>query len=274
MELSDSAAPDSAGIWNFSTFGPDLIVGALTALGVGLILIWAEQRVSAHARGEAVAQQQDRAVSNGVLLLQASLIYSGHGPESLLPAGGNLERLRLLAGSVSPDRPSRNVFGFNWLTDAVGTYERLQVLADSISARSESYESGDSFLTASTLYARINDMARAGVTHIPSWWEGGAPETLEPVATQVEQDWAFKDDVTSYLHARRLLDEYRDAFLEAWHELSAKAHVINLETITGAPHRWLKGRIVERRRRLKFEELTREVVATTENRLNMMRGGC
>ncbi|MCK2026668.1 hypothetical protein KZC56_10190 [Microbacterium sp. SSW1-47] len=264
-----------------SSFWPDLIVGVVTGALVAAAVLCAEKRSVRRAAAEAVGRQQENAIEVAQLALRGVHLFPSSGAASLLPAGENMDRLRAAVQAVAPGPTARPVFGYRWVEGAVEAFERVEVLADSITAQVNKYDGWDAGGgIADALFNRIAVIADINEKYAPfpiteppfldRWGDGtSATAALNPVAGTLEDDYAFREDVNQYLAERWRLERFRRAFFVAYGGLRADAQAINRRAFDAS--RGLIGRwFAEQRRRREHStamiERTREaeqIVAPT-----------
>ncbi len=264
-----------ADIWDFSTFGPDLIVGLLTALVVGLILLWAERRATTRGRAELITQQQESTVRTGAQLLQDQLLYLGERSDDLLPSGTNLNRLRSMVLAVPSEPSLREVFAYQWLVEIATLYEQLEVASEGARLQLTRLSVAYPPAIKTLLFDHVRERAGSPPDYSFSWHAyaaaGALPVTL---ASQLDQNVDLRAALQGYFHTAHVLAGYRSVFLDAWHGLSAEAHFVNIESARGAPHGPFKRRQKEHERRKQYLALTARFVQEAEDKLNRLRGGC
>lgn len=223
--VTPGAQPDGVGtgwwvsIWqDWSSFGPDAIVGVATGLVVAGVVAALGRWIKEQTLREIRQGQQERAVEAGNLLLRGDFSYPRSASPALLPAGDNLTRLRDIVRAVPRGKPSQPVVGFEWLVAVDKAYERLEAAAETLLAKVKNYGgSSSSSGVAEALLIRIWDLGNVNLKYAPwpltteppllgDWNAFHYDRTpLAPIAGNLDDDHALRDDVNEYLRARRML---------------------------------------------------------------------
>lgn len=278
VAASDEAAGDRW--WDMSSFWPDMLVGAATALVIGLSLSGYEWWRAGRSRQAALSEQQSRAAEVAAQLLSPSFIYAGAGADALLPAGTRLQTVRTLVDGVPAGRGARLVPGFTVLSELSRTYAVTETIVENIRTRVDEYQRGESpRRVADRLYERINDLARREDLYLTGWWDTGSrpPADLAPLDSKLETDFNFMEDVSHYLYNRRLLDRGREGFLIAWTGTGSRSHEATmkwLSTMVDGKHHWPNNWVEEVRLRRAQARAAIAAEIEGDEYVSEVRGGC
>ncbi|GAA1207328.1 hypothetical protein GCM10009587_05860 [Microbacterium maritypicum] len=275
-----SSGTSGGGWWDMSSFWPDMIVGAGTGLMIGVLLSAFEWWRGSRSRRTALSDQQTRAAETAAQLLSPSFVYAGVGADSLVPAGSRMESVSSLVSGVPSGVGSRLVPGFEILSELSRTHLLLKATVENLATRVAEYERGaPTGRVAAGLYDAIRSAIQTGDGYFMAWWDSGStpPADLAPVAAKLEMDFEFREDVSQYLHNRRLLDHGREGFLMAWGGTGARAHLATmlwLGNMVDGKHHWPNNLIEERRLRKAQKVAAAEAEREAIEYVSGVRGGC
>ncbi|WP_136032491.1 hypothetical protein [Microbacterium sp. PF5] len=239
--VTPGAQPDGvetdwwAGWWDWSSFGPDALIGIGTGLIVAGIVSVAGRNAQSRTLSELVMGQQQRAVDAGNSLLRSGFSYPPGPMPELLPDTSNMDRLRDIVRSVPRGEPTKPVIGYEWVVGVVDAFDRLEVAADTVlgHVRRHGGASPTSEITEALLW-RIWSLGNVNPKYAPypmttepplleDWNEGGhLAAALDPIGGNLADDTPFRDEVNEYLRARRMLELYRNAFFQVQNTFRAE----------------------------------------------------
>ncbi|WP_136055997.1 hypothetical protein [Microbacterium sp. K24] len=256
--------------WDFSSFGPDLVIGIGTGLIVALIVLGAERRLSTRARNLEVTNAQGAAVEKGRSVLQHRIKWPPEDSYDLTPDRTQLDRLVPSITAVPSGDPFEHLPGFHFAQRVVEVLDEVEGAADALDSQIDRHEWNGNVLAVPDAIMHNVHRLLAGPSPSPhDWsWDWSAPpsSTTIPhaIVTQIENDLELRQLVLDYLRNRRLLEAHRAAFLLAdglwradeWAALTARHQ--------GVPHNFVKTRF----RRWKYYRAVAAAKNNAETRAN------
>ncbi|MFJ6427513.1 hypothetical protein [Microbacterium maritypicum] len=227
---------------DWSSFWPDMIVAGLTTGGIALLVLTAEQRISRRRHRQETSNAQHQVVEAARSVLASPLVFKKNARPSLVPAERHFTRLSDEVSRVPNGAPLDHVVGYYWVANAVGAAEQLRFQADALIERFTEYERmvdgrttiPQEMVTNVTMFAHMPNL-----THPLPWNLAVIPRH---VRVTLDADEELTTEVLAYLHQRRLLEAYREAFLQADGEWRAEAWVATVNMAKGAPHNLIKAK--------------------------------
>ncbi len=248
---------------------PDLIVGIVTGVAVGGVVLGTERRISGRARANEVMRAQAQVVERARSLLQHEIEFRSDSGPTLHPKMSQLARLQELVREVPPGEPLVRISAYHWAARLVATLDELESLADALDQRIADYHNraGIAAWLGHRIHANIRELARLGPQPDRVWawsWESGHDDTYTP---QVEADAELRDLIDRYLQQRWLLLAYREAFVDVDFTVRADSWALTIAAYVPSPYNFPKRWWREYKRRRAIEQSWRQADARASDRV-------
>ncbi|MFJ4173377.1 hypothetical protein [Microbacterium sp. NPDC089696] len=202
--------------WDWSSFGPDALIGIGTGLIVAMIVLGTERRFAKRARGLEVSNAEAAVVAKARVALRHPIAW-GSAIHDLNPDRTQLDRLVPVVGAVPTGEPSQRFPGVIHAHRAVQLLDEVESSADAVFAQQAKHETPHDLLAVSdAVLHNIDRLLRepGDLMWLWEWPEPGGWARLSPkMKRDVEDDLDLRQYMDEYVRNRRLLEAHREAFI-------------------------------------------------------------
>ncbi|KQR39208.1 hypothetical protein [Microbacterium sp. Leaf159] len=229
--------------WDFSSFGPDALIGIGTGLIVAMIVLGTERRLAKRTRSLEVTNAEAAVVEKARSVLRHPLVWD---PDfyDLKPSRTHLDRLVPVVQAVPSGDPIELFPGSHHAHRVVDLLDDLEASEHAIDGQRSKYESTyDLMAVPDAVGYNIRRLLRP--PHDPMWlWEwpkiGDRIRVTADLRDAIESDMDLRQFIDEYVRNRRLLEAHREAFNLADGSWRADEWTALLQLASGAPHNPVK----------------------------------
>ena len=229
--------------WDFSSFGPDAIIGIGTGLIVAMIVLGTERRLAKRARRLEITNAEGAVVEKARSVLRHPFVWD---PDyyDLMPDRTHLERLVPVVRAVPSGDPVEDFPGSHHAHRVVELLDDLDASEDAISGELSKYESNYDVLSVRDAIG-YNIRRLLHPPHDPRWswtWPkvGDRVRVPEERRDAIEANPDLRQFINEYVRSRRMLEAHREAFLLADGSWRADEWAALLQRVSGAPRNPVK----------------------------------
>ncbi len=225
--------------WDFSSFGPDLLIGIGTGLIVAMIVLGTERRLAKRARSLEVTNAEAAVVQKARSVLRHPLVWDPNALD-LTPSRDHLERLIPVVQAVPTGEPLELFPGVHHAHRVVQLLDDVESSADSVFTQQDHYEvPRDAGAVSEAIAHNIRRLLHP--PYNPTWeWDwpelDGWNRYPQDLKAQIENDSQLRQYMDEYVRNRRLLEAHRQAFLEADSLWRVEEWSASTARFAGAPH--------------------------------------
>lgn len=232
-----------AGWWDFSSFGPDAIIGIGTGLIVAMIVLGTERRLAKQARRLERTNAEGAVVEKARSVLRHPFVWDSDFYD-LMPDRTHLDRLVPVVRAVPSGDPVESFPGSHHAHRVVELLDDLDASEDAINGQLSKHESNYDVLSVPDAVG-YNIGRLLQPPHDPMWtwiWPkvGDRIRVPEELRAEIEKDTDLHQFINEYVRNRRMLEAHREAFILADGSWRADEWSALLQRVSGSPHNPVK----------------------------------
>lgn len=226
--------------WDFSSFGPDAIIGIGTGLVVAMIVLGTERRLAKQARRLEITNAEGAVVEKARSVLRHPFVWDWEAYD-LMPDRTHLDRLVPVVRAVPSGDPVELFPGSHHAHRVVELLDDLDASADAINGQLSRHEP---VLNEYAVPEAIIHNIRCQLLppHDPMWsWDW--PEDIVTSVKQMDEighDIDLRQFINEYVRNRRMFEAHREAFMLADGSWRADEWAALLQRVSGSPHNPVK----------------------------------
>lgn len=254
--------------WDFSSFGPDALIGIGTGLIVAMIVLGAERRLAARARTLEVTNAMGGVVEKARSVLKHRIEWDEEAL-NLYPDRTHLDRLVPAVSAVPSGDPQEKFPGYHHAVRVVEVLDEVTADAAALDNQAGKHEWNENVLAipytvANTILALVNEPGPVTNDWTFQWSDRVHRPVPKSLVEAVENDQELRQYLQDYVRDRRLLEAHRKAFLTADGMWRADEWAALTQRFMDVPHNPIKSAW----RRLKYNRAVEHAQAKAEAEAN------